>query len=328
MRVLVDRHHADLYHALQLTLEDRLGMAIYTPIGREWWDEGYWRFGSIYGDDRLVRQYLEGGGWTPVPGWTEGGYCVTRDSHHPGRDILGVSLAHARTLGWDLVIATVEENQPGFARFAREHGARFAVHVGNANQYVDYDLDPIVLGGVQAFDHAGTFRYREPVRTDVVTSFVNLLPLIPDSWGPFEELAHELAGTHTFRSFGHACPDGFRDPASAVADEMAEAGWAYHDKPTGDGFGHVIHDWAAVGRPLIGHARFYRGQLGEHLWRDGETCIDLDRHSIEDAARIVRETSPERHAQMCRAIRAEFEAHYDPDAQVRGWRDLLEGVPA
>ena len=155
-----------------------------------------------------------------------------------------------------------------------------------------------------------------------VTSFVNLLPLIPEAWAPFEGLRARLPD-HEFRSFGHECPDGFRRPVSALANEMSEAGWAYHDKVTGDGFGHVIHNWAAVGRPLIGHARYYAGQRAEPLWRDGETCIDLDRHDLDEAARIIRETTPERHAQMCRAIRETFEAIYDPAADAEAVRGLL-----
>ena len=328
-RIIVDRHHADLYHSLQL-LGDRLGWTLYTPVGREWWDEGYWRFGSVYGDDRLVRQYLEAPDWRVYDHRYDERLLVTRDSHHPDRDILGVRLDLVRKTDhdWAGVIATVEENQPGFSRLARELGVPFMVQVGNVHQYIDYSLDPIVIGGIQEFDHRGTFGYREPTRTDVVTSFVNLLPLIPEAWDGFRGLQGELNDTHLFRSFGHACPDGFRDPASAVADEMAEAGWAYHDKVTGDGFGHVIHNWAAVGRPLIGHASYYRGQIAEHLWQDGVTCIDLDQHSIEEAARIIRQTTPEKHREMCEAIRAEFDVHYDPAAHAEEVRALLEAVPA
>ena len=54
---------------------------------------------------------------------------------------------------------------------------------------------------------------------------------------------------------GSKSPNGNLTPVGNVAEEMARATWAYHDKPTGDGFGHVIHNWAAVGRPLIGHGR-------------------------------------------------------------------------
>jgi hypothetical protein len=142
---------------------------------------------------------------------------------------------------------------------------------------------------------------------------VNLLSRIPEAWESYDALTR-LLPDHSFASFGHACPDGFLHPVAAVAEEMARASWAYHDKVTGDGFGHVIHNWAAVGRPLIGHARYYRGQRAEALWQDGVTCIDLDRHSVEEAAEIIRTTSLPRLSQMCLAIRRILREIYDPSA--------------
>jgi hypothetical protein len=92
---------------------------------------------------------------------------------------------------------------------------------------------------------------------------------------------------------------------------MAATAWGWHDKQTGDGFGHSIHGWAAIGRPLIGHASYYRGQLAEDLWEDGVTCIDLDKHSIAEAVQIMEATSWEGHGAMCREIRARFDARID-----------------
>ena len=311
MRALVDRHHSDLFYAIQRLFEDRLGITVYTPIGHDWWDAGYWRFGEGWGDDRLAQQFLN-----PDP--FVGG--VTYDQHHPARAVRGLTLAEAEG-PWDYVIATVQDNQRGFRRFADEHGAKYAVWVGNVRQDIDHALNPIILDLPQEFDHTTTFRFRKPVTQARITSFVNLLPRIPDAWAGFDGLRSRLP--YEFRSFGHECPDGFRDPVSAVADEMAEAGWAYHDKVTGDGFGHVIFDWAAVGRPLIGHARYYEGQRAEVFWVDGATCIDLDRHSLDEAAEIIAATSPEKHAAMCRAIRAILDATYDPAATAEIARGLL-----
>jgi hypothetical protein len=90
---------------------------------------------------------------------------------------------------------------------------------------------------------------------------------------------------------------------------MASYAWAWHDKAQGDGFGHVLHTWAAVGRPLIGHARHYQGKAGEHFWRDLETCIDLDNRSMDENVALIRAIAadPDRHRAMCEAIRAEFD---------------------
>lgn len=301
MSVLVDYHHSDLLYSMQLTYPD-----LYVPMGHEWWDEGYWRFGEVYDDDRLALQFLSPRGMEVEPGlW------MFFDEHHPETPVYGVSLARALTMEWDEIIATVDDNQSGFARFAGERDAEYLYHIGNANQAIDWSLKPTLLQGPQRFDHETTFRYREPVRRDRIVSFMNLLALVPESWEGFGGLRNRLP-TFSFASYGHHCPDGFIKPVAAIAEEMSRAGWGYHDKPTGDGFGHVLANWAAVGRPLIGHARYYEGQWGEQLWRDGETCIDLDKHSLDEAALIIEGMSERSHREMCEAIRERLEWALEP----------------
>lgn len=319
--ILIDRHQSDLFVALQRLFEDRLRIKVYTPIGRAWWDAEYWRFGEVYGDERLVNQYLTADARHRE---IEPGLFLTFDQCHPERPVYCATLEWAEHQKWDYVLATVQENQRGLARFAQEKEALYLYQVGNARQEVDWSLNPLVIDStrslsgervvqaVQEFDDRVTFRYRQPTEMrPAVTSFVNLLPGIEESWKPWQALSAELP-SFKFRSFGHQCPDGFLTPVAAIAEEMARTGWAYHDKPTGDGFGHVIHGWAAVGRPLIGHARYYRGQRAEAFWRDGETCIDLDKHSIEDAAQMIKEMPTAHYESMCRAIHRALRESYTP----------------
>jgi len=335
MRILTDRHHADLLYANQRLFEDRLGIELYVMLGLDWWSAGFWRFGEVFGDNRLAQQYLNiDAKYKEV----EQGVFITFDQCHPERPLYGVTLQKAETMKWDFVLATVQENQYGFKRFAVEANAKYLYYVGNTRQGIDWSLDPWILDSTssakdpearivqisQEFDHERIFRYREPAFPDWcgITSFVNLLPQIPQSWEPFEQL--NLLMPQRFRSFGHHCPGGFLTPVAAVAEEMAIAKWAYHDKPTGDGFGHVIHAWAAVGRPLIGHGRFYEGQRAEVFWQDGLTCIDLDKHSIEEVAEIIKSTDKKQHREMCVNIRNIFDEVYDPVQDAKRVAEFLE----
>ncbi len=337
-RVLVDRHHHGLYHAMQRLFEDRLGLHVFTPLGHEWWDEGYWRFGEVYGDDRLARQYLQTTGWEPFTEQAPG-YRVWKgvDNHHPERPIYGIDLGAVRATPseWAYVVATVQENQAGFRRLADELGARFVYQVGNTNQQVDWSLDPLALissevsikgRGIvirQEFDSEGVFGFREPQPSRTLRSFVNCFGEMPCS-RIFEEV-RGLLPEFTFGIHGISGPDGNIETVAEIADLMAGSLFGWHDKVQGDGFGHVIHDWAAIGRPLIGHAAHYRGLMPEPFWQDGVTCIDLDKHTAEEVAVLVRTISldHDRHAEMCRAIRAVFDDQVDWAAEAERVREFL-----
>ena len=337
VNVLCDRHHAGLYHSLEL-LGDRLGWDLWTPVGEEWFAQEYWSFGREHFGRELVDQFLVIGDaawqrWMPA---TSEGAWARIDREYPDREIKGVTLDAARMMDWDIVMATVQDNQEGFARFAREIGAQYAYQVGNTNQQIDWSLDPsalisaespIVGRGIRYHQEMDAcYRWHPPAEADRhrIGSFVNLMPRI-ECWPLMFEAWQALRPEFSFAIHGHGCPDGVVHPTTAVAETMAGCGWGYHDKVTGDGFGHVIWGWAAIGRPLIGHASHYRGKLGEVLWRDLGTCIDLDQHTVPEAAQLIRDISadPDRHAQMCDAMRRTFEAHYDPERDARAIRTLL-----
>ncbi len=308
----------------------RMGWTLYTPHGHEWWDSWYWSFGrGTYNDDRLGKQYLE---CEPVA-----------DMEYPDWPINYVTLDEAKAMRWDYVIATLQDNQEGLARFAREQDATYVLQVGNTGQQIAWNLNPLVLSssempiegrGIvyhQEFDSEGTFGFVEPYkRVPIVRCFVHLLheTACYPSWQEFAGLV-----PFSFR-FGHA--PTFHDPtyvenakpAAKVADYMAASSWGWHDKPHGDGFGHVLHGWAAVGRPLIGHASHYAGKMGEPFWRDGETCIDLDKHSVPEAAEMVNGIDWAEYVKMCRAIRATFDELVDYTNEAESIRNLLTMVPA
>ena len=331
MKVLADRHHHALFYSLQLLFEDRLGGVLYTPIGLDWWTEGFWRFGEGYGDDRLAQQFLNIG-----PEWELsmfGDLYAGQDNHHPGRVIHGVTLEQARQIKWDYVVATVQDNQRGFRRFADESGARYVLQAGNTNQFIDWSLDPLVIAtnempirgrGVRVHQEIDreTFAYRPPTDAKVIRSFVNCFdstPCVERFW----EARHRLP-EFTFGNHGIDGPEGNIETVAEIAELLAGSAFGWHDKVQGDGFGHIIHDWAAIGRPLIGHGAHYRGLMAENLWQDLVTCIDLDRHTLEEAAILVREimADPAKHEAMCKAIRAEFD-QIDYDAEAEQIRALL-----
>lgn len=342
-RILCDRHHAGLFHSLQLIFEDSFDVEVFTPVGHEWWDAGYWQFGAVFGDDRLAQQYLiPDAKWDRRlrrPSVVADGFWGTFDPDFPERPITGITLDEFKDHEWRFVLASVQENQHGFHRLAKECGAIPLYEVGNTGQYVDWTLDgqrALVSSSAVWPDEAKAVRYHQRLAEEFsyldppsppapwIRSFVNLLSRMPQEWQRFTEM-ERLLNEFTFAEHGHEARNGFMQPQSLVVGLMRNSLFAWHDKPTGDGFGHVIHSWAAVGRPLIGRAAPYVGQLAAPFWDEGVTSFDLDAHSPEEIARLVREVAadPGRWLDMCLAIRARFDSLVDYDAETAQIAALL-----
>lgn len=360
MNVLVDRHHAGLLYSLQLLFEDRLGYDLYIPIGDKWWESKVWQFGKGYGDDRLARQYLTINDAELILGLDEAtpardaeeadGHYVLRDmAEYPERPIRCVTMEQFKNLGdWGFIIATVPDNAPGFAWLAKQVDAEFVYQVGNHNQFIDWSLDPIVLSSSEApirgrgvtvhqeFEKDTVFQYRDPAplyeRDPYVPftpvhstgSFVNCFNRIPRELAYWQATRAELPGWR-FAMHGSDGDDGKVGPCPTLADVISSFGFGWHDKPHGDGFGHVIHYLASIGRPLVGNSQHYRGLFAEGLWEDGTTCIDTAGRSPGETAVLLNEIAvdPERHERMCRAIRERVDTLCDFDAEEVKIREVL-----
>jgi hypothetical protein len=291
----------------------RFGWTLYTPTGHDWWDRWFWSFGrGTYEDDRLARQFL---------------MDMNQDGEFPDAPINRVGLERALGMDWAYVIASVPDNEAGFHKFANMVGAQYVVQIDNTGQYVDWSRDPLALSssemplegkGVQYHQELDPIEYRLPVNRRSAASFVNCMT----SMGPCWDLLKSASDRMLIDVYGIDGPDGVVKPYSKLLDLMGSVGWGWHDKAQGDGFGHVIHSWAAVGRPLIGHASHYKGKMAEVFWRDMETCIDLDRHSVDEAVQIIKTIPLADHEAMCLAIRAEFDK-IDYSAEADRIADLL-----
>lgn len=343
MRILADFHHHALAESLAQLFEDRFGHELFFPAGLEWFDRGVWQFERKWHGDAVARQYLEGI-WTDAEDAGDG-TLLRRDPRHPGRVNRGISYEAARSSRWDIVLSSLPDNDPGYAAFAAETGARFGVQIGNNHQTSDLALadfilasstlpgreeetaDPLTWGEIishhglptvvyhQSFD-LETFRRGDPVeaRRRTVSSFVNCFPETP-VYGAFLELARRWRGEADWKvygSYGSAAKDELSAGDISLVPDVAEAmrasriGW--HTKYWGDGYGHVIHNWFAVGRPVIGSMRYYKDKLAGALFVEGVTSWDVDRYNDEELLRILRRLRDDDawYAEVCAASAARF----------------------
>jgi hypothetical protein len=331
VNVLADYHHPALYESLALLFEDRYKWRLFRPIGPEWKNEGYWSFINLdmkldWPDFLAVNE----------PKQFDDGFYRLRNHQYTQRTHKGVTLYGARAMNWGYVVASVWQNQEGFAKFASEQGAMFVHQIGNDKHNVNWNLPARYLVSTtmevreamsvtyhQEFD-TKVYRYEPPRKGKRVANFVCRFDWEKEAYALFTE-AKRLAPDLKWTDYGSLYGDIVRQ--SEVADAMRATAFIWHDKPMGDGFGHVIHNAAAVGRPLIGHGRYYKGKMGEVFWRDLETCIDLDKHPLPEAIELVRDIvdSPRRHQRMCEAMAQTFRDNVDYKAEAKKIRNLLDG---
>jgi hypothetical protein len=151
---------------------------------------------------------------------------------------------------------------------------------------------------------------------------VNDFTHFPD-WALFEELERRSPNWQ-WRSYGGHCRNGVIGPASKLADRQRDADFIFQVKAGGDGYGHIVHNAAAVGRPMIVKRSYYRNMLGEALMIPGETCIDIDNKS---PAQILDEieywAEPIKYAEMQRKIRENFERNVDFESEFTKIHEFL-----
>jgi hypothetical protein len=281
MNILADRHHSGLYHSLQL-LAQRLGAELFTPYGQDWWDEWYWSFGrSTYGDDRLARQFL-----------------LDRehyDSEFPDALIRRVTLAEARRMDWAYVIASVPRTTSPASRSSppsstRRSSSRSATRASRSSG-APPDRPRLLRDADRgAGPHATTRRWTRSLhRTAGLDPHRGLVRQLHALDGRLLRPARPGGGPHPHRDLRHRRTGRDHQAVRRPRESHGAGRLGLARQGTGDGFGHVIHTWAAVGRPIIGHASHYAGQLGECFWQDGVTCIDLDRHPVDEAVALIRE---------------------------------------
>jgi len=335
VRVLIDFHHDCLYESMAL-LCDRLGWELYRPIGMEWFAEGYWSHERKWHGDAVARQYLEPWGsdlWD--------GTNWTRLNAFHGRIHNLLPLEQAHDLRPDIVISSLAHNHEGFARFASEVGATFGLQVGNvrfsAADMAEDRWDLAAFGLVSAllpvtppkphvvyhqefrivdrFDGSPGFRYEPPPRGEfIVSSFVQCYPQDQpayDYWQKAAEQAPELCWK-VYGAYGEAQPDQYQagnlDRCADVAQAMRASDVAWHAKRWSDGFGHVAHNWHAVGRPMFGFRNYYKDQLAGQLWIEGETAWDIETRTPAEVASLIRRfrDDEEFHLRACERSAARF----------------------
>lgn len=351
MNILADFHHVSLANSLRLTLGKRLGHTVFRPIGLEWYHEGFW---AVYNHPDTAKQYLDlEQAFTPpdgtpvlneVAGGKADGQYWIRD-HEYDMPAAAVTLERFKGMQFDYLIASIPQHIKPFIelRDRFQPKAKVIFQAGN-----DWSLDGLHLEGVdgvmasiepqvhhlkmpllwyhQEFDTT-IFRPRVPQTTSMINSFINVLQHTP-GWEDFETLERytRYFGME-WRSFGGQCRDGCIDGAKNLAAAIHRSEFVFQVKHTGDGFGHIIHNAYACGRPVITRSSHYRGKLAGQLLVPG-TFIDLDKFTLAEAKNLIGHyhNSPEMLIEAGRKAAVRFAELVDFKAEAMQIKTFLETI--
>lgn len=333
-KVFTDFHHGSLLQSLILLFEKRLGGELYRPIGLEWFEQGYWKIN----DQRDTAEQFLSPGSIPSDGTPP--LNTTRDHTLSFADFFNTKI--------DIVIASIPQHLEPFRRLCELHPnkPKLIYQIGNqwdfANeQYVrNFMVSASITNTIpeganvveyhQEFD-LDLFRPDRLTLTDVendervltypaknIYSFINCFNTqqhFAGEWEIFQQV-EQLLPDWQLRSFGGQCRDGNMTGALDLARKMCESRFVWHTKSGGDGFGHILHNSAAVGRPVIIRRSDYVGKLGEKLLIKDETCIEIDGLTPSQIVEKIRYFSePERYMRMCRNVYWNFTRVVDYDRE-------------
>jgi glycosyltransferase involved in cell wall biosynthesis len=172
---------------------------------------------------------------------------------------------------------------------------------------------------------APQFFYTEPVNHRRISNFMNQL--------------HEAEAIHiwntmkpklldfSFKMHGSGGDDGMIDGLPQLAQAMRDSAFIFQVKHQGEGFGHVIHNAYAVGRPCIALKEFYIGKWAEHFLIDDYSAIILDDKNWDQLIERIRYWSePDHHRKMCRNARKLFEKYVDFNVDEKKFRKFIQNL--
>lgn len=359
LNVFTDFHHAGLLNSFILLFEKRLGGNVYRPIGMEWAEKGYWK---VYDHPATQQQFLAVGGATPdgTPKLNEpvGNIAVSSETGlWLCHDIEGNKYNKAITfkafmdMNIDIVIASIPQHIEPFKKLCKEHPnkPKLIYQIGNA-WTIEAGTAPNIMASALIHnvpEKINFISYHQEFDLDIFYPSFSITPFPPSTPGPkifsfvncfdtmdhfredwklFRQVEQELP-YWIFRSFGGQCRDGSCDGTEALANMMREARFIWHTKNGGDGYGHVIHNSAAVARPLIVKKQYYQQKMAEPLLIDGETCIAIDNLTSEQIKeKIVFYSQPDRYEAMVRNVYRNFQKVVDFDSEFKNLQLFLDNL--
>ena len=252
-----------------------------------------------------------------------------------------ITLEQFKRLDIDIVMATIPEHFESFAKLVQDYkpNAKLVFQFGNDWKIMGYPNCKNALASVapqpvppgcnavfyhQEFD-TNIYNYQLPVESRKITSFLHCFNVYWDTPLFFE--MERLIPEWEFKAYGAASRDGVINGDQDISDIMHQSRFIWHVKHTGDGFGYIVHQAFATGRPPIVKRKYYDTQMAQQLMEDEVTCICIDGLSAQEIVnKVLHFSEPELYNKMSEAAYRKFKEVVDYDKEeieIRKWLDNL-----
>ncbi|MEK6885091.1 MAG: hypothetical protein AABY22_36000 [Nanoarchaeota archaeon] len=357
INIFSDFHHGGLYFSQHLLFEKRLGYKLFRPLGLEWAEEGWWKLHEPYNFNLdTAKQYLQiKPEYKPMDGTVPLNRVVKElPTHYEVEDLAFgyiqkcITLNQFKEMDIDIIIASYAPHIPVYAELIQKYKPKAKlIHQQGNEWYVDFSqcknllasvLPYIIdLNGQVMYDVNSVFYHQEfsldlfkPEYSDkkIIRSFVNTLStqsLFHQDWIDFLEMEKYLP-EYKFESYGAGCREGVVNEQKELARLMRQSKWGFMCKENGDGFGHILWNFAFCGKPLIIKSHQYKNKLGGLLMIDGETCFDIDKRGIMGVVNSIRNITNDKYDKMCQTIYEIAKKHCNFDEEELIIRNFLDNL--
>jgi glycosyltransferase involved in cell wall biosynthesis len=266
-----------------------------------------------------------------------------------------VTLEQARSQHFDVLLASLPDNERGFAKIAGEVGAKYGVQIGNNGQVIQVDWGLAQFGLVSSTLNGATvpkphviyrqefslddFRHELATGKDVASFiqcfaenkafYLEFLTYARDYPHEFDWRVYGAYGTHPVDEFAA----GNLENTPKVAEAMRQTRIAWHAKWWGDGFGHVIHNLGATGTPIVGPLSYYYAlddgpKLAGEWFEEGVTVFDVDTRTRQEVVDLLRRLRDDEdfYREASTRLARRFREVVDFDADAEKVKALLESV--
>ena len=350
MNVFADLHHEGLYDSFKMLFEDRLGGKLFRPVGLEWFQEGFWKIAELYNNaPDTIGQFLELRDikeYPFIPPFSDKSLNEikeqTKDYYvmNVGTGQKAITLEQFKNMDIDIVIASIPAHFVAYAELIKKYkpNAKLICHYGNNWLMSNYQQDNVMASILpqpipnntnvvfyhQEFD-LNIFKYKEPTISKHIKSFVHVFDGYPDAQLFYD--VEKLMPDYSFKVHGATSRDGNINGYQNIADAMHDSMFIWHLKKDGDGFGHIIHNAFACGRPPIVKKEYYKDQLAEQLMEDGVTCIAVDNLNPQEIVDKIRKYSEtDNYIKLCQNAYNRFKEFVDYDEEEKEIREFVDNL--